>query len=254
MMNALYSAATGMVAQQASMDVIANNLANVNTAGYKSRNLAFQDLLYENLGSRQASREGAQVGMGVAPGRTILDLSQGNFSDTDSPTNMAIDGNGFFQVQVGSQIAYTRDGNFSLDANGQLVTGSGHRLYPGVIIPDGVDINSIKISAKGSISGVMNGARKVFGQVELAIFTNPNALQSIGENMYVPTSNSGTITTGAPGVGGKGIVRQSSLEDSNVSVMEEMIDMISAQRAFESVSKVMSTSDEMMQMANAVRR
>ena len=254
MMNALYSAATGMSAQQVGMDVIANNLANVNTAGYKATRLTFEDLLYTQVGSRQASLEGAQVGMGVAPARTELMFTQGTLTETGSPTNMAIEGNGFFRVQVGDQYRYTRDGNFSVDANGQLVTSNGYRLDPEIVIPQDTDLASISLTPTGRMTAKVGGVSTVLGQVEIVGFSNPAGLLPIGDNLFAPTINSGDPTMGIPGTGDRGFVRGGFIEASNVSTMEEMINMITSQRAFESVAKVISTSDEMLGIANSIRR
>lgn len=254
MMDALYAAATGMTAQQTSMDVIANNLANVNTAGFKATRLAFQDLLYQQVGSRQAARDGAQVGMGVSTARTTHSLAQGTLTESSELTNMAIEGDGYFPVQNGASIGYTRDGSFTLDANGQLVNGSGNRLVPGIALPAGADPQTLSIGPEGKVTAKLRGNTIIIGQIQTANFSNPNGLEAVGNNLLVPTANSGAAQAGLPGSGGRGFIRQGFTEGSNVSIMDEMVNMISAQRAFESVSKVLSASDEMLGMANSMRR
>lgn len=253
-MNALYAAATGMAAQQTSMDAIAHNLANVNTAGFKSTRVAFEDLLYQGVGSRNAARSGASIGMGVAPGATIRSFAQGGLNETSVSTNMAIEGQGYFRVQAGPNVGYTRDGSFQVDQNGQLVNGSGHRLLPALIVPRNADPNSITIGADGKVSANVDGTPAVIGQIQLASFTNPAGLEGQGDNLWLPGANSGAPRLSAPGTGSTGMLVQGHIEGSNVSVMDEMVNMISAQRAFESVSKVISTSDEMLGMANSMKR
>jgi len=254
-MNALYSAATGMSAQQMGMDVIANNLANVNTTGYKASRLTFEDLLYTELGDRNAARQGSQVGMGVAPGRTDRNFTQGDIRETGIGTNIAIEGDGFFQVTMpDGTIGYTRDGSFAPDANGQLVNASGYRLEPGVVIPQDVVGGSLSIAANGRITGKIGNETVTLGQLDIATFANSAGLEAVGNNTFLATINSGPPALEEPGIQGRGVLRQGHVEGSNVSVMTEMIDMITAQRAFESVSKVISTSDEMLGMANALRR
>jgi flagellar basal-body rod protein FlgG len=244
-----------MAAQQTSMDVIANNLANVNTTGFKETRVSFEDLLYAQVSDRNAARLGAQVGMGVAPGRTELMFSQGDMVESSVPTNMAIEGNGFFQVLLpNGQVGYTRDGSFTRDGNGQMVNQSGHILQPDVVIPVETDPNSLAIGTTGRVTGTVNGVVTLFGQIDIVNFGNPQGLESIGNNIYAANANSGEPQVGTPTTNGLGALRQGFTEGSNVSVMEEMINMITAQRAFESVSKVLSTSDEMLGIANAIRR
>ncbi len=252
MMNALYSAATGMMAMQSGMDLIAQNLANVNTTGYKSSRMTFEDLLYTQIGDQNGS---TQVGMGVSPGRTQLEFKQGDFREDASKTAMGIDGAGFFQVILpNGDIGYTRDGHFLPDANGQLVTSAGYTLEPSVVIPVTVDPESIKINATGTVTGTLKGESTILGQIQLAKFVNPAGLFALGSNTYAASNNSGPAQVDDPGTNGMGILRQNYTEGSNVSVMTEMVDMITAQRAFESVSKVLSSSDEMLSMANSIRR
>lgn len=255
MMNSLYTAATGMAAMQVNVDTIANNLANVNTTGFKATRLRFEDLLYQQIGDRQAARRGAQNGMGVAPARTELSFIQGDLKDTGIRTNIAINGPGFFQVAMpDGSIGYTRDGSFGVDHNGQLVTASGYQMEPIVGVPMEAEPDSLTISPEGLITCRINGTTEVLGELELARFSNPEGLAAIGSNVFQATVNSGAPIIGTPGSNNIGLVTQGSIEGSNVSVMNEMIEMINAQRAFESVSKVISTSDEMLGIANAMRR
>lgn len=255
MMNSLYTAATGMSAMQLNVDTIANNLANVNTNAFKSSRVTFEDLLYQQVGDRQAARLGAQSGMGVAPGRTELSFVQGDLKDTGVQTNMAIIGAGFFQVAMpDGSIGYTRDGAFGVDNNGQLVTASGYQLEPIVAVPLEAEPGSITISPEGLISCRLEGEIEVLGQIELARFGNPEGLAALGSNVYAATVNSGEPLIGDPGQNETGLLKQGSIEGSNVSVMNEMVEMINAQRAFESVSKVITTSDEMLGIANSMRR
>ncbi|MCB0877785.1 MAG: flagellar basal-body rod protein FlgG [Thermoleophilia bacterium] len=255
MMNSLYTAATGMSAMQMNVDTIANNLANVNTNAFKATRLRFEDLLYQQVGDRQAARMGSQNGMGVAPARTELAFSQGDLKDTGTLTHMAIDGAGFFQVTLpDGTIGYTRDGSFSVDQNGQFVNASGYQLEPIVGLPLEAEPGSLQISPEGMITCKMNGVVEVLGELELARFANPEGLAALGSNVYAATVNSGEPIINAPGTNDMGLVKQGQLEGSNVSVMNEMVEMINAQRAFESVSKVISTSDEMLGIANSMRR
>jgi flagellar basal-body rod protein FlgG len=255
MMNSLYTAATGMSAMQMNMDTIANNLANVNTTAFKGTKLSFEDLLYQQVGDRQAARQGAQVGMGVAPARTELSFTQGDIKDTGVDTNLAIQGSGFFQVAMpDGSIGYTRDGSFTTDDNGQLVTASGYQLEPNMAVPLEAEPGSVTISPEGLVTCRINGATDLLGQIELAHFGNPEGLAALGSNVYAATVNSGQPVIANPGDENTGLLQQGSVEGSNVSVMNEMVEMINAQRAFESVSKVISTSDEMLGIANSMRR
>ena len=255
MMNSLYTAATGMAAMQMNVDTIANNLANVNTNAFKSTRLRFEDLLYQQVGDRQAARQGAQSGMGVAPARTELSFAQGDMKDTGVQSHLAIGGSGFFQVAMpDGTIGYTRDGSFGLDNNGQLVSSSGYQLEPIIGVPLEAEPNSLTITPEGLVTARINGIVDVLGQLELAQFGNPEGLAALGSNVYAATVNSGEPVIGNPGANETGLVKQGSLEGSNVSVMNEMVEMINAQRAFESVSKVITTSDEMLGIANSMRR
>jgi flagellar basal-body rod protein FlgG len=255
MMNSLYTAATGMAAMQMNVDTIANNLANVNTTAFKATRLRFEDLLYQQVGDRQASRRGAQSGMGVAPARTELSFTQGDLKDSGTYTNLAIQGDGFFQVTMpDGTIGYTRDGSFAPDHNGQLVNSSGYQLEPIVGIPLEAEPGSFGVTPEGLMTCRINGQTEVLGQLELAYFGNPQGLAALGDNTYAATVNSGEPIIAQPGDQNLGLIKQSAIEGSNVSVMNEMVEMINAQRAFESVSKVISTSDEMLGIANSMRR
>lgn len=255
MMNSLYTAATGMSAMQMNVDTIANNLANVNTNAFKAGRMTFEDLLYQQVGDRQAARQGAQTGMGVAPAGTQIAFSQGDLHESANPTDIAIEGQGFLQVSMpDGSIGYTRDGQLQIDANGQLVTRSGYQLEPIIAVPLEADPASIKIGADGLVTAQVNGELDVLGQIELARFVNPAGLAAVGSNVYAATVNSGDANLSMPGSNATGSIRQFMTEGSNVTVMTEMVDMINAQRAFESVSKVISTSDEMLSIANQMRR
>lgn len=255
MMNSLYTAATGMSAMQMHVDTIANNLANVNTDGFKANRMTFEDLLYQQVGDRQAARQGAQVGMGVAPSSTQINFNQGDIRDADVNTNMAIEGRGFFQVSLpDGSVGFTRDGGFQVDANGQLVTRSGYQLEPIIAVPAEADANSLKIGTDGQVTCTVGGAQQDLGDIKIATFVNPAGLEAVGSNTYLATTNSGLAQINVPGENGAGAVQQGKIEGSNVQVLTEMVDMINAQRAFESVSKVISTSDEMLSIANQMRR
>jgi flagellar basal-body rod protein FlgG len=259
MIRALFSAATGMTAQQMNVDNIANNLANANTAGYKTRRVQFQDLLYQNVLQPGASSSqqtvlpaGLQLGMGTHPSSNEIIFTQGNFSETDNPLDVVIQGNGFFQVmQPNGQMAYTRDGEFQLDQNGNVVTASGNPLQPPITIPP--QATNITIAADGTVTYTQpnSTAATVAGQIQLANFQNPAGLSTIGGNLYTPTEASGTATLGTPGgAEGLGTLQQGYTEQSNVSVVEEFVNLIVAQRAYEANSKVVKAADEMYQAVN----
>jgi flagellar basal-body rod protein FlgG len=262
MIRSLWSAATGMQAQTLNIDVISNNLANVGTSGFKKSRADFQDLLYQTLRSPGVASSadtqvptGIQVGNGVRPAATQKMFSQGDFSHTDNQLDMAIEGNGFFQViQPNGEIGYTRAGTFKLDSDGRVVTSDGLPLEPEVTVPS--DATSISIGTDGTVSVVLAGQSQPsqIGNIELAGFINPAGLNSIGRNLFTPTAASGDPTTGTPGQETFGTVAQGYLEMSNVSVVDEMVNMITAQRAYETNSKTIQASDEMLQTANNLRR
>ncbi len=261
MIRALYSAGSGMTAQQMSIDNIANNLANANTTGFKARRTQFQDLLYQNVlqpgaaaGSQTVVPGGLQLGLGTRPAANSVVFTQGNFTETDNPFDLVIQGKGFFQIQMpNGQTAYTRSGNFQLDKDGAIVDQKGNPLQPQITIPAAAQ--SITIAADGTVSYTQPGqsAATIAGQIQLANFTNAGGLNSIGNGLFEPTDASGDAIVGNPGgQEGLGTLQQGYLESSNVSVVEEFINMISSQRAYEANSKVVKAADEMYQQVNNV--
>ncbi|HVP46849.1 MAG TPA: flagellar basal-body rod protein FlgG [Bryobacteraceae bacterium] len=259
MIRALYSAASGMTAQQTNVDNIANNLANANTAGYKMRRAQFQDLLYQNMvqpgtaaGQQTIVPAGLQLGLGTRAASNEIIFSQGSFTQTNNPLDLVIQGNGFFQVlRPTGEIAYTRDGSFQLDRNGNLVTGAGDPVQPQITIPP--NAQSIHIATDGTVSFTLPGqtAAQLGGQMQLATFPNPAGLNSIGQNLYLPTDASGDPVVASPGgQEGIGTLLQGYTEQSNVSVVDEFINLITAQRAYEANSKVVKAADEMYQQVN----
>jgi flagellar basal-body rod protein FlgG len=257
MIRSLYIAATGLQAQQTSMDVISNNLANVNTTGFKSARTVFQDLLYQNLTQPGAQSSqttqypsGLQLGTGVTPIATERLMTEGNLTQTGNSLDVAINGQGFFQVlQPNGTIAYTRDGTFQLSNQGQLVTSNGYLIQPTVTIP--ASAQSITIGNDGTVSVTLPGqaAPQQVGTLQLASFVNSTGLQSIGTNLYLQTGSSGSPNTGQPTLNGLGSVQQGYLESSNVNVVSALVDMISTQRAYEINSKAVQASDQMLQYA-----
>jgi flagellar basal-body rod protein FlgG len=262
MIRALYSAASGLEAQQLNIDVIANNLANVNTAGFKQSRAEFQDLLYQNVrasgAASSASTEfpvGLQVGLGSRPVATSRLFTQGDFKQTGAPLDLVIEGQGFFQVRLPSgETAYTRAGSFHLNREGAVATSDGGLVDPQITIPP--DALTITIAPDGTVSVTQPSQAQAqqVGAIQLASFPNPAGLNSIGKNLFLPTTSSGEATTGTPGENGIGTVNQGFLEQSNVSVVEEMVNMIVGQRAYEVNSKVVKTADEMLQTMNNVVR
>ena len=260
MLRALHTAASGMEAQQLNIDTIAHNLANINTSGFKFRRAQFQDLLYQNMRQAGASNTatteipvGLQVGLGTKPVASEIIFSQGDFASTNNALDMVIQGNGFFQVrQANGQMAYTRNGNFHLNRDGSIVTSDGDLLDPQITIPQ--DQTSITIGSDGVVSvkqANQTQAQQV-GRIELALFQNPSGLDNIGNSLFMPTQSSGEATTGTPGENGLGTLLSGYVEQSNVSVVEEMINMIVSQRAYEANSKVIRTADEMFTQANNI--
>src|SRR5271156_5615574 len=261
MIRALYSAASGMNAQQTNIDNIANNLANANTNGFKMRRTQFQDLLYQSYlqpgtasGSQTVVPSGLQIGLGTRPASNEIIFTQGNFQETDNPLDLVIQGKGFFQVQLpNGSIAYTRDGGFQLNATGNIVTSSGNLIEPQITIP--AQAQSVTIAADGTVSYTQPGqtASQVAGQIQLANFPNPAGLNSIGGNLFAQTDASGHPTVGNPGgPEGNGQLMQGYVEGSNVSVVEEFINMIVSQRAYEANSKVVTAANQMYQQINNV--
>jgi flagellar basal-body rod protein FlgG len=259
MIRALYTAASGMNAQQINLDNIANNLANSSTTGFQERRMQFTDLLYQNQvmpGSASTQKttvsSGMQIGLGVRPSSAEIIQTQGNFETTGNPLDIAIAGGGFFQVELPSgQTGYTRGGSFHLDSSGNMVTADGNALQPTVTIP--ANATNISIGSDGTVSVTIPGqvqASKV-GSIQLATFVNPGGLNSVGNNIYLPTAASGDATVGTPGgTDGIGTLQQNTIEDSNVSVVEQFVQMIVAQRSYESNSRVIKAADEMLQQLN----
>jgi flagellar basal-body rod protein FlgG len=262
MMRGLWAAATGMTSQQTNIDVIANNLANVSTAGFKSSRVDFQDLVYQTLSEPGASATestvlptGSQVGLGSRYASIQRLYTVGEMRNTGNKLDVAIEGDGFFQVTLADgRTGYTRDGSFKLDANGRLVTSNGDPLSPEITIP--TDATDISIGSDGSVSYTATGqtASQSAGKITIAKFLNPAGLSSLGRNLLAQTSASGEPTVGDPGTSGLGTVQQGTLELSNVSVVEEMVNMIVAQRAYEVNSKAIQVSDEMLSLANNLHR
>lgn len=254
----LWVAKTGLDAQQTRMQVVSHNLANANTTGFKKGRVAFEDLLYQNVrqvggqtSQQTRSASGLHLGTGVRVVSTEKIFSQGALSQTENALDMAINGRGFFQLTLpDGSAAYTRNGAFQLDDQGQIVTPNGHVLQPGISIPEGAQ--SVSIGSDGVVSAQIPGqsAPVQIGTVQLADFVNPAGLEPRGENMYVESASSGAPQTGTPGLAGLGSLMQGSLESSNVNVVEELVNMIETQRAYEMNSKAISSSDQMMQYLN----
>ena len=258
MMRALYSSASGMISQQANLDVIANNLANVNTQGFKKSKIEFQDLLYQtsraagaDTGAGNQLPTGVQIGHGSNIVATSKVFTTGELDRTDAPLDVAINGDGFFEITMpdGSS-AYTRDGAFKTDSTGRLMNSDGLPVQGGITIPPGT--NSIAISPTGEVTTTGASGRQTFN-LPVVRFTNPAGLESLGRNLYRQTEASGAAEQGTPGQNGFGEIAQFFLEKSNVKVVEEMVNMIVAQRAYEINSKAVQASDEMLQMANNLR-
>ena len=260
----LRTAASGMYAQQLNIEVISNNIANINTTGFKRNKAEFQDLMYQDiplqtLSSRTAgvttsSTNMIQVGNGVQPTSTQKIYKQGDLLPTNNTLDLAISGDGFFQVRkADGTIAYTRDGSFKLDSEGQLVTSSGYLLDPGITLSDSTA--SISVSRDGVVEVYeTDGSSYVLGEIQLAKFMNPGGLKALGNNLYAETDTSGSPLLGAPSSEGVGEIQQGFLEASNVDIVEEMINMITAQRAYEVNSKTVKAVEEMMTMANNLKR
>ncbi|MBC7195752.1 MAG: flagellar basal-body rod protein FlgG [Deferribacterales bacterium] len=261
MLRALWTAASGMTTQQINIDNIANNLANVNNAGFKKSRVNFQDLLYQELRPAGAITAtgishptGIQIGLGSNVVATEKIFSQGNFQQTGNMLDIAIEGDGFFQVTLpDGNIGYTRAGSFKLNSDGDIVTPEGYLLEPTINIPE--NATSISIGTDGTVSVTLPGEVETseVGNIELARFINPSGLKSIGNNIYLQTGASGEPTTGVPGEDGVGSIAQGVLEMSNVNVVEEMVNMITGQRAYEINSKAIQTGDEMLQIVNNLK-
>jgi flagellar basal-body rod protein FlgG len=261
MMKSLNTAATGMKAQQTNMDVIANNLSNVSTMGFKKARAEFEDLLYDNqkepgaaTGMNSISPTGVQVGMGVKTSAIEKDFTQGSTKVTNSAFDMEIAGAGFFPVQTpNGQIAYTRDGAFKKGPDGRIMDKNGNRLQPEITIP--AEASGVEISQSGLVQIVTgeNSQPQNIGQIQLVSFVNPAGLKAVGGNLFIPSAASGLPQQGQPGQGGLGTVAQGQLEASNVNIVDEMVNMIQAQRAYETNSKVIQAADQMLQSVNTLR-
>ena len=261
MIRALWTAATGMSAQNLNVDVIANNLANVNTTGFKRGRANFQDLMYQQIKSPGADASaagtqvptGIQVGLGVKAAGVENIFLEGSLKPTGNPLDFAIQGRGFFQIQMpNGDLAYSRAGSFSLDSQGQIVTADGNILQPAVNIP--ADAMSISVGADGTISALQpGGASTTLGQIQLADFSNPAGLKLLGNSLFEPSNASGEPSVGTPGDNGIGSIGQGMLEMSNVNIVEEMVNLIAGQRAYEMNSKAIKAADEMLRTANNIR-
>jgi len=253
-----------MSAQQKSVDNVANNLANVNTTGYKRTSIAFQDMFYENISSSKhgaaASRPSndgpkLEIGHGSKAVATIRNFMQGPAEETGSALDLAIQGSGFFQVEMpNGEVAYSRDGNFSRDGTGLMVNNSGLPLADLIEIP--MEATGVQISQDGVVTAQMAGSvgQVDLGQIELAKFVNPSGLSAMGDNLYSETEASGMPFYGNPGSEGFGVIQQGYLEQSNVDIVNEMVKLIEAQRAYETNSKVVQTAEDMMQVTNGIKR
>lgn len=255
---AMHIARTGLDAQDMRMRVISNNLANVNTTGYKRDRAAFETLAYQVVTAPGAASTaetqyatGLNVGTGVRIQGTTRIETQGSLNTTGNAFDLALDGNGFFPVDLpGGQTGYTRAGNFSRSSDGTLVTAEGYKVQPGITVPEGA--TSITIGTDGTVSAQLAGQTEPsqIGQIQVATFPNPAGLQASGDNFLIETSASGAAALGTPGEGGRGRIRQGMLEGSNVNVVEELVDMIETQRAYEVNSKMISATDEMLKYVN----
>lgn len=261
-MRSLHIAATGMLAQQTNVETISNNLANMNTTGYKRRRAEFQDLIYQNLrrvGSQSSDTgtvlpSGAQVGLGVRTSAIYRIAEQGNLQQTENRFDLAIRGNGYFQVQMpGGEVAYTRDGTFALSPEGVIVTSEGFVVNPGITIPAAA--RDVTINASGEVLASIDGqvAPQNVGQIQTAIFANEGGLEAMGENLFRATGASGQPQAAAPGQPGHGAVMQGFVETSNVNTVQEITSLITAQRAYEMNSRVITASDEMLNTLTRLR-
>ncbi len=262
MMRSLDIGATGMLAQQMNVDVISNNIANMTTSGFKRQRLEFQDLLYQDLRRPGASSSdantitpsGIQLGLGVRPVATVRSHQQGAVLLTENDLDMAINGDGFFQIELpNGETAYTRSGAMTLSGDGEIVTQQGYRVLPGITVP--TDTVSITINESGEVLAKLSAqtALQNLGQLQLAKFINPAGLDAIGDTMFLETEASGNVTTGNPGTDNFGKIQQSAIEQSNVNVVEEITRLIAAQRSYEMNSNVISTTDEMLNTVNQLR-
>jgi flagellar basal-body rod protein FlgG len=261
-MKALYTASTGMAAQELNVQVISNNIANMRTTGYKRMRAEFQDLLYQSYGRAGANTSdqgtmvpvGIEIGSGVKIAATPRIMSQGSIVPTEKDLDIAVRGEGFFAVQLpDGRTAYTRDGSFERDSSGQLVNVDGYQVQPGIVIPDGA--NAVSIAADGTVEVFLDNEATPtqVGQLQLSRFVNKAGLESIGDNLFVETGASGSAQTGVPGTDGMGNLQQAYLEMANVNAVTEIADLIAAQRAYEMNARVVSGADEMMAATSQLR-
>lgn len=262
MMRSLWTAGTGMLAQQLNIDTISNNLANVNTTGFKKMRVEFEDLLYQTIRAPGSTSyqgiqlpTGLQVGHGVRPAATTKIFTQGDFLQSDNPLDLVIEGDGFFQVLMpDGTMSYTRNGAFKTDSEGKICTSEGYYVQPEITVPEGVQ--TISVGPDGTVSVQLSGQNtsEEIGKIELVKFINPSGLENSGKGLYRQSDASGEPVVASPGTEGVGAIAQGYLEMSNVKVVEEMINMIVAQRAYDVNSKAVQASDEMLQVANNLRR
>jgi flagellar basal-body rod protein FlgG len=261
-MRSLHIAATGMLAQQTNVEVISNNLANMNTTGYKRRRAEFQDLIYQNLrrvGSQSSETgsvlpSGAQLGLGVRTAAIYRVSEQGSLQQTENRFDLAIRGNGYFQIQLPSgELAYTRDGTFALSPEGVIVTAEGYVVQPGITIPAAA--RDVTINASGEVLASLDGqiAPQNVGQIQTAIFANEGGLEAVGDNLFLATPGAGQPQTAAPGQPGHGAVSQGFIETSNVNTVQEITSLITAQRAYEMNSRVITAADSMLETLTRLR-
>lgn len=262
MIRALYTASTGMIGMQTQIDTTSNNIANVNTIGYKKQRAEFADLFYQSMqyagtatSETTISPTGIEVGLGVRPTSIAKHFTQGSPKETGNNLDILITGKGFFQIELpDGNIAYTRSGSFKLDNEGNIVNSEGYKLVPNITIPE--DTTKINIGTDGTISVVQANAAElnILGQIETTTFINPAGLHSLGDNLYINTNASGDPINGTPGNEGFGMLRQGFIEMSNVKLVEEMTDLITGQRAYEANSKTIQTADSMLQTVNNLKR
>lgn len=262
MIRALYTATTGMIGMQTQVDTTSNNIANVNTIGYKKQRAEFSDLFYQTMqyagtstSETTISPTGIEMGLGVRNVAIAKHFSQGNPKETENNLDIAITGRGFFQIELpDGTIAYTRDGSFKLDNEGNIVNSEGYPLVPNITIPE--DSTHINIGTDGIVSVVQANSTQIntLGQIETTVFINPAGLHSLGDNLYLNTNASGEPINGIPGTEGFGLLRQGFIEMSNVKLVEEMTDLITGQRAYEANSKTIQTADSMLQTVNTLKR
>ncbi len=261
MIRALNTAATGMQAQQQNLDVLANNLANISTNGFKKSRAEFEDLMYQTqkdpgqaTGLNSVSPTGVQVGLGVKTGAVQKDFSHGSSIVTKNPFDIQIEGSGFFQMQTpDGQVGYTRDGAFKRDPSGKLIDRNGNALQPEITIP--ADAAGVEISSTGEVKIIqnLNDPPQTVGQIDIVNFVNPAGLRSIGKNLFMQTPASGQAITTRPGLQGTGYLAQGQVEGSNVNIADEMVNMITAQRAYETNSKAIQAADQMLQTVNNLK-